>query len=207
MSRASRMDQRALTRPGISYAIARLQQLVLTGVSERVAPSGLTALQFTTLSVLSRHGAPLSNSQLARRSFMTPQSMHEVIHRLEGDGLIERNPHPSHGRKLPASLTVKGRRVLATCEEAIADFEAHMLQGFGQADRETFLRMITTAVRNLGGGFGDIEIPPSGARPDPHAQVAAAAPAKAKPRGLASRAGQVRGVASAGSLRRHKADR
>ena len=40
------------TEPGISYAIARLQQRVFAGVTERVAPYGLTTLQFTTLSIL-----------------------------------------------------------------------------------------------------------------------------------------------------------
>jgi DNA-binding MarR family transcriptional regulator len=144
-------------RPRISYAIARLQQLVLASVSERVAPSRLTALQFTTLSVLGRHGAPLSNSQLARRSFMTPQSMHEVIHRLEHEGLISRDPHPTYRRRLPASLTAKGRRILATCEGEVADFEEHMLRGFGRTKRTAFLGMITAAVRNLGGGFGEME--------------------------------------------------
>ena len=68
------------------------------------------------LSVLSRHGAPLSTSQLARRAFMTPQSMSEVIHALERKGLIKRNPHPNHRRTLPATLTGEGRRVLAACE-------------------------------------------------------------------------------------------
>ena len=51
------------TGAGISYAIARLQQLVLGAVSEATAGHGLTALEFTTLSVLNRHGTPLSNSQ------------------------------------------------------------------------------------------------------------------------------------------------
>jgi DNA-binding MarR family transcriptional regulator len=143
--------------PRISYAIARLQQLVLASVSARVAPSHLTALQFTTLSVLGRHGAPLSNSQLARRSFMTPQSMHEVIHRLEHEGLISRDPHPTYRRRLPASLTAKGRRVLAACEGEVADFEEHMLRGFGRTKRAAFLGMITSAIRNLGGGFGEME--------------------------------------------------
>ena len=72
------------------------------------------------LSVLSRHGAPLSTSQLARRAFMTPQSMSEVIHALERKGLIKRNPHPNHRRTLPATLTAKGRRVLAACDAAVA---------------------------------------------------------------------------------------
>ena len=145
----------AVAEPRISYAIARLHQLVFASISELAARHGLTALQFTTLSVLNRHGTPLSSSQLARRSFMTAQSMHEVIHRLETDGLIERNPHPDHGRKLPASLTAKGRRVLAACEAAVADFEATMLGGFSKSDRTTFLKIVKSAVQNLGGGFGD----------------------------------------------------
>ena len=137
----------------MSYAIARLHQRVFAGITERVAPYGLTALQFTTLSVLSRHGAPLSTSQLARRAFMTPQSMSEVIHALERKGLIKRNPHPNHRRTLPATLTAKGRRVLTACDAAVSEFEDAMLDGVSEADRATFRDMIKTAARNLGGGF------------------------------------------------------
>ena len=139
--------------PGISYAVARLHQRVFAGITERVARYGLTTLQFTTLSVLSRHGAPLSTSQLARRAFMTPQSMSEVIHALERKGLIKRNPHPNHRRTLPAAITAKGRRVLAACDEAVAEFEDSMLDGFSDEDRAAFLDMVKAAVRNLGGGF------------------------------------------------------
>ena len=141
--------------PGVSYAIARLHQLVFAAVSERAARHGLTALQFTTLSVLNRHGVPLSNSQLARRSFMAAQSMHEVIHRLEQEGLIARSPHPNHGRKLPATLTAKGRRVVVACEKAVVEFEKTMLKGLTSAERGTFLGMLKQSVQNLGGGFGD----------------------------------------------------
>ena len=160
MSDSKRLPTGGAAEPRISYAIARLHQLVFSSVSELALRHGLTALQFTTLSVLNRHGAPLSSSQLARRSFMTAQSMHEVIHRLEKDGLIERNPHPDHGRKLPASLTVRGRRVLAACEAAVADFETKMLKGFSKSDRAGFLDVVKSAVYNLGGGFGDAGAPP-----------------------------------------------
>lgn len=154
MGQASDVDRLAVrAEPRLSYAIARLDQRVFAGLTERVAEHGVTTLQFTTLSVLSRHGAPLSTSQLARRAFMTPQSMSEVIHALERKGLIKRNPHPNHRRTLPATLTAKGRRVLAACEEAASDFESTMLEGFSDSDREKFLEMIKAAVRNLGGGF------------------------------------------------------
>ncbi len=154
MSQAVRAEEvSARAEPGMSYAIARLHQRVFAGITERVAPYGLTTLQFTTLSVLSRHGAPLSTSQLARRAFMTPQSMSEVIHALERKGLIKRNPHPNHRRTLPATLTAKGRRVLTTCDEAVSEFEDAMLDGFSKADRVMFRDMIKAAARNLGGGF------------------------------------------------------
>lgn len=155
MNDSERPDRSPSAEPRISYAIARLHQLVFASVSELAARHGLTALQFTTLSVLNRHGVPLSSSQLARRSFMTAQAMHEVIHRLEAEGLIERAPDPSHGRKLPASLTQKGRRVLAACESALNEFEITMLRGFNKADRTALLGMLKSAVQNLGGGFGD----------------------------------------------------
>ena len=154
-------ETNAQKAPGVSYALARLHQRVLAGISERVGPHGLTTLQFTTLSVLSRHGTPLSTSQLARRAFMTPQSMSEVIHALERKGLIKRNPDPNHRRTLPATLTAKGRRVLADCEEVVAAFEDSMLEGFSEEDRVAFLGMVKAAVRNLGGGFPSEETPPS----------------------------------------------
>jgi DNA-binding MarR family transcriptional regulator len=153
MSAAVGVEEAARTEPGVSYAVARLHQLLFAGITERVAPYGLTTLQFTTLSVLSRHGAPLSTSQLARRAFMTPQSMSEVIHALERKGLIKRNPHPNHRRTLPATLTAKGRRLLAECEEVVSGFEDAMLAGFSEKDRAAFLDMVKAAVRNLGGGF------------------------------------------------------
>lgn len=152
-------ETKAQTAPGVSYALARLHQRVLAGISERVRPHGLTTLQFTTLSILSRHGAPLSTSQLARRAFMTPQSMSEVTHALERKGLIKRNPDPNHRRTLPASLTPKGRGVLAACEEAVSEFEDSMLEGFSEKDRAAFLDMVKAAVRNLGGGFPTDETP------------------------------------------------
>ena len=155
MTESLRVEESVITRaePGMCYAIARLQQRILAGVTELVAPHGLTTLQFTTLSVLKRHGAPLSTSQLARRALMTPQSMSEVIHALERKGLIKRNPHPNHRRTLPATLTAKGRRVLASCEQSVAEFEDTMLHGFTGEEREAFLTMVKEAVRNLDGGF------------------------------------------------------
>jgi DNA-binding MarR family transcriptional regulator len=155
MTQAVRSDDAAAesTQPRISYVVARLERAVRTGIAERTAPHGLTTLQYTTLSVLNRHGAPLSNAQLARRAYMTPQAMSEVIDALETKGLIKRNPHPSHGRLLPATLTAKGRRVLRACEEAVDEMEELMLGALSARERTAFRKALKAAVRGLGAGF------------------------------------------------------
>ena len=138
--------------PRLSYVIARLERAVRQAINERVRPFGLTALQYTTLSVLGfREG--LSNAQLARRAYMTPQAMSEVIEALERKGLIERSPHPNHRRVLPAALTDEGRRVLAACTEEVGAFEAAMTATLSDEEREQFGRTLKACVRALGAGF------------------------------------------------------
>lgn len=139
--------------PRISYVIARLERAVRTGINARVRPYELTTLQYTTLSVLGSRGQPLSNAQLARRAYMTPQSMIEVIDALERKGLIRRGPHPNHRRVYPATLTAKGRRVLAACDVAVEEMEEEMLAELGTGERETLLASLKTCVRSLHAGF------------------------------------------------------
>jgi DNA-binding MarR family transcriptional regulator len=84
---------------------------------------------------------------------MTPQAMSEVIDALETKGLIRRNPHPSHGRMLPATLTAKGRRVLADCERGVDEMEDLMLADLTAHERSAFRKALKYSVRALGAGF------------------------------------------------------
>ncbi len=140
-------------QPRISYVIARLERAVRSAINERVRPYGLTTLQYTTLSVLGRRGEPLSNAQLARRAYMTPQAMSEVLEALEGKQLIERNPHPNHRRVFPASLTAKGRRVLAACDDAVEQMEEEMMRELSVDEQAQLLEALKTCVRSLRAGF------------------------------------------------------
>ena len=138
--------------PRISYVVARLERAIRQAINERVKPYGLTTLQYTTLSVLGRRGE-LSNAQLARRAYMTPQSMSEVIDALEKKGLIERNPHPNHRRVFPAALTTAGRRVLEACNAAVDELEHEMLVDLTPHQVASLRNGLITAVRALHAGF------------------------------------------------------
>ena len=84
---------------------------------------------------------------------MTPQAMSEVIDALAKKGLIKRNPHPNHGRLLPATLTARGRRVLAACQDAVDEMEDVMLAGLNRRERAALRKALKSAVRALGAGF------------------------------------------------------
>lgn len=149
--------------PRISYVVARLERAVRAGINERVRPYGLTTLQYTTLGLLGAPGPPLSNAQLARRAYMTPQSMLSVIDALEQKGLIRRAPHPNHRRVYPATLTAKGRRVRAACDAAVTQMEEQMLTDLGPEECATLLTSLKSCVRSLHAGFPDMDAP--GGRP------------------------------------------
>jgi DNA-binding MarR family transcriptional regulator len=138
--------------PRVSYVVARLDRAVRREIDDRVRPHGLTATQYTALSVLARRTG-LSNAQLARRSYVTPQSMSQLIAAVERAGLIERTPDPAHRRILRAQLTRKGRRVLAACDEAVDDMERKMLRDIPAHDRELFHQQLIACVRGLGAGL------------------------------------------------------
>jgi DNA-binding MarR family transcriptional regulator len=139
-------------QPHISYVVARLERAIRKAISERVRPYGLTTLQYTTLSVLGARGG-LSNAQLARRAYMTPQSMSEVLEALEQRGLVKRGTLPGHRRIHPATLTGQGRKILAACDKAVDEIEQEMLSGLEPGQREMLRNWLLRAVRALHAGF------------------------------------------------------
>jgi DNA-binding MarR family transcriptional regulator len=142
--------------PRISYIVGRLDRALSLMVEERVAEHGLTLPQYTALSVL-RIRPGLSNAQLARRAFVRPQSMMQVVSKLEGAGLIERRPDANHGRILRTEITDQGREVLAACDRSVTQMEKSMLAGLSAPQRAAFRDALLDCVRRLGGGLEDVD--------------------------------------------------
>jgi DNA-binding MarR family transcriptional regulator len=147
-------SERIAAHARVSYVIARLDRALRRQIADMVAPHGLTATQYTALSVL-RAGKGLSNAQLARRSYVTPQSMIEMLGTLEAKGLIERSPSPDHGRILRTELTAKGRRLLARCDEDLDRIETEMTSELSPEERSAFEHMLRSCVHMLHAGLTD----------------------------------------------------
>jgi DNA-binding MarR family transcriptional regulator len=140
------------TVPRVSYVVARLDRALRREIDSLLREHGLTATQYTALSVLaSRSG--LSNAQLARRSYVTPQSMSQLIAALERGELIERIPDPDHRRILRAQLTAKGAQVLASCDAAVDAMERRMLRAVPPGERDRLRLQLIDCVRGLDAGL------------------------------------------------------
>ena len=154
MEPSDRSDSGVSAHARVSYVIARLDRAIRRQIADMVAPHGLTATQYTALSVL-RMGKGLSNAQLARRSYVTPQSMIEMLGTLEAKGLIERSPAPDHGRILRTELTPKGRRLLSRCDAAINRMEIEMTRELSPEQLDEFEQMLRSCVHMLHAGLTD----------------------------------------------------
>ena len=118
-----------MSEPRLSYVIGRVERVLRRRITAAVEPMGLTLPAYTALSVLRVHDG-LSNAQLARRSFVTPQSMSEVLALLVERGYVRRRAEPGHGRVLRTELTKSGSRALERCDRAVDAVEAKLLGGF-----------------------------------------------------------------------------
>ncbi|MFJ2110495.1 MULTISPECIES: MarR family winged helix-turn-helix transcriptional regulator [unclassified Streptomyces] len=119
------------------YIIKQVELAVRSRMDEVVKPHGITALQYTALTVLRRR-AGLSSAQLARNSFVTAQSMADLVAVLEQRGLITRRRDPGNRRALLLGLTDTGEALLAALDEPIGDLEERMLSRLTARQRGDF---------------------------------------------------------------------
>jgi DNA-binding MarR family transcriptional regulator len=124
-------------RPSLLYMTKQLELVVRVRLEEILKDEGITALQYTALTVLDHHDG-LSPAQLARDSFVTPQSTAGLVANLERRGLVRRERNPSNRRELVVSLTGSGRTVLLRHAAEVAALEERMTSALGSEDVEDF---------------------------------------------------------------------
>lgn len=113
-----------------------------------VKPHGLTATQYTALATL-RTLPGQSSAQLARRSFVSAQTMQEMIVALERRGLVTRAPSPTNRRVLCVNLSERGQAVLRELDERIDDLEREMLADLRPEHVETLRHALRVCARRL----------------------------------------------------------
>jgi DNA-binding MarR family transcriptional regulator len=130
------------------YLIKRAQAAIHVCLEEIVSAHGLGIPQFVVLSFLAETPG-LANADLARRAFVTPQSMNEVLKQLESTGLVERRQNPTNARMLNAYLTHSGTKKRSAVSRQVQELEAQLLGGLTSDERQTLNRTLLTIIENV----------------------------------------------------------
>lgn len=136
--------------PRTTYLVKQLELAIRAEMDAIAGQFGVTALQYTALSVLARHPG-LSAAQMARRSFVSSQAGNEMVTILERKGLINRTPDANNRHIRRINLTPAGHAVLTQCDVQIDRFEARMLDALTPADIEALRKALAACVHSLAG--------------------------------------------------------
>lgn len=150
-------QQHAPAPPTLLYLIKQVELAVRAELDELTRPVGLTALQYTALTVLERH-PDLTAAHLARHSFVTSQSMADMVTTLLGRGLIERHRDPADRRRLVIALTAEGQRLLDELRPQATELERRTVSLLSAAEAEALghsLELCRQALRRPDTGAGD----------------------------------------------------
>ncbi len=127
------------------YLIKQVELAIRAQIDEVVSGYGLTALQYTSLTVLARHPG-ITSAQLARNSFVRIQTMAQHLASLEERNLIRRVRDPQMKRQVLVFLSEHGAKTLGDLAEPIAEIERRILADLSTAEAKR-LREQLSAIR------------------------------------------------------------
>lgn len=133
-------------RPG--YLIKQAQQAFHRSCEERLRPLGLSMAQYAVLRALAdAPGAPAA--ELARRTFVTRQSLRDVLNGLQTAGLLSVADQPAAGRARPVTLTKSGRSQLDRAETIVIAMDDHMTADLTPDDLDRLKSLLTGCIEKL----------------------------------------------------------
>ncbi|RLV48229.1 MarR family transcriptional regulator [Nocardioides mangrovicus] len=134
--------------PTLLYLVKQVELAIRAGLDELVRPAGLTALQYTALTVLERH-PDMTSAHLARRSFVTAQSMADMVTTLRERGLVERHRDPDDRRRLVLALTDAGSALLTSLRPKVEALELRMVAGLSATEARTLAASMRSCRESL----------------------------------------------------------
>lgn len=133
---------------GIGYRLKWVQHLLRTRMDHVLKPLNMTTPQYAVLSQLEQNPG-ISNAELARASFITAQTMHAIVSKLEKNNFLERTQDEKHGRILRAKLTKEGSLVVKKAHKIIENVEDKMMLSMTPKEKDLLKSMLIKCVKNL----------------------------------------------------------
>ena len=125
----------------IFYQLSKANQAAARFLSERLAPSKVTAVQGVVLNFLSE-GDEITSNRLGQRTKLDSATLTGILDRLEATELVERRPNPADRRAISICLTKKGKKLAADVHKTIEKANGELLTGFGMQEERGLKAML-----------------------------------------------------------------
>jgi DNA-binding MarR family transcriptional regulator len=132
-----------------AFEVAETARLIRREANRRAGVLGATKAQWRVLARLHRSGGGLRQIALAEALDVEPITLCRMIDRLEEAGLVERRRDADDRRAWRIHLTAAAAPVLARLEAMGIEFNADILAGISEADRDAALRVLGRIRQNL----------------------------------------------------------
>ncbi len=132
----------------LGVLVKQTQAVLHQRMDEALQPIGLSVPQYVCLQTLADTPG-ITGSELARRVFVSRQSMSVLLQGLERKGLVERASDPGPRRERTTSLTAAGRDLVPDARRRVAVVADRMTGGLDNdalAQLETSLRACRDAL-------------------------------------------------------------
>jgi MarR family transcriptional regulator for hemolysin len=132
-----------------AFEVAETARLIRREANKRAAVLGATKAQWRVLARLHRMGDGARQIELADALDVEPITLCRMIDRLEEAGLVERRRDEADRRAWQIHLTAAAAPVLARLEAMGMTFNADILAGIAEADRDIARRVLARIRHNL----------------------------------------------------------
>jgi DNA-binding MarR family transcriptional regulator len=123
--------------------LMRLADLTSEGFDRIARPEGLSISGVEVLRMLALQGGPLTPAEIASGVFVTTATITTVLATLERRGLIEREPHPTDGRKILMHLTPAAEELLARIMKDYLAMTEKLMAALSPVEQQTMQRFLT----------------------------------------------------------------
>jgi DNA-binding MarR family transcriptional regulator len=127
----------------LSFYLGKAYQRITQSARQRLAPYGVTPVQYALLKVLWEHDEQ-SGTELGERLLLDSATMTGLLDRLEHAGLIERKAHATDRRVNTVVLTARGHDLQIPLDREMDQMNQDFLDACSPEERKLLRNLLTT---------------------------------------------------------------
>jgi DNA-binding MarR family transcriptional regulator len=132
----------------LGYLVRQASVAVRAAMEKALADIEVTPPQFSVLTMIVSYPG-LSGAELARLTFLTPQTINVIVRNLEKMGAIAKSADADHGRILRLTATANGKALQKRCRARVMEVEERLAGLVGREEERVVRRWLSAAGQAL----------------------------------------------------------